>query len=88
MKLELVSYWRKWWKLWSVWLSILGSSLLAFITFAPNEVMEIWNQLPPDLKAHIPEDILSKITYGIWILAILSKFIRQKKLTEEVKGNE
>ncbi|QPX75165.1 putative holin [Serratia phage vB_SmaS_LittleDog] len=86
MKLELVSYWRKWWKMWSVWLSILGSSLFAFITFAPGEVMEIWNQLPPDMKAHIPENILSWITYGIWILAILSKFIRQQKLTQEVHG--
>lgn len=87
MKIELVAHWRKWWKMWSVWLSIIGSSLLAFVTFAPQQVLEIWSSLPPDLKSAIPEDILSRITYAVWILAIIAKFIRQKKLTKEFSKN-
>lgn len=85
MKIELVSYWRKWWRMFSVWFSIAGATILGITEFLPEIARNAWEYIPPDLKSGIPSEYLPKISLALWIASVISQFIRQKKLTAEVK---
>lgn len=88
IKVELVGYWRKWWKLWSVWLSTFGILVLTFAVYFPQYALDAWNMLPPDIKNSIPPEFLQKISIGLWVASLISKFIKQKKLTQEHFQND
>lgn len=85
MKIEPVAYWRKWWKMFSVWFSIVGASILGVVEFLPDFAVKAWDMIPESLKAGIPVEYLPKISLALWIVSVFSQFIRQKKLHEEVK---
>lgn len=88
MKIQLVSYWRKWWKMWSVWISTLGISILTLAVYFPQYAYDAWNALPPDIKNTIPPEFLQKISIALWVASIVSKFIKQKKLTQDHENEQ
>ncbi len=51
---RLVADWRDAWKWASVRLAALGGILTAILTAAPSFARELWDQLPPEVRATAP----------------------------------
>lgn len=88
MKIQLVSYWRKWWKMWSTWISAIGIAMLTVITYLPQASVEVMSSLPPEIKDSIPPEFMQKASIALWVIALISKFIKQQKLTEEHQNEQ
>ncbi|AHF77914.1 Phage holin protein [Sodalis praecaptivus] len=78
--LEFVSHARLLFKAWSVWLASAGSAISAWVQSFPDAAMNAWNMLPPDIKSYLPQNYLGMIGAFMVAMAVMSQFVRQKKL--------
>ncbi|MBE5254530.1 hypothetical protein [Mixta mediterraneensis] len=77
---EFVSHAKLLFKAWSVWLASLGSALSAWVQSFPDAALNGWNMLPPDIKSFLPQNYLGMIGAFMVAMAVISQFVRQKKL--------
>lgn len=82
MKIELIEGWRKWYKLWSVRLVILGTTLTGWFLASPDAFLNVWLMLPPELKAVLPPDVIKYVPIFILASGTLSRLVKQKKLPQ------
>jgi hypothetical protein len=80
MKLQLVAYWREFWRHWSVQLGALGMLFISGFVMFPDYALQAWVMLPSDLKAMLPQQLVGYIGIGILVLSFIAKFIKQKNL--------
>lgn len=75
--MKLITDWRQSWRLWSVRLSAIGATIFAFLLAAPDQVQEIWNALPPEIQALVP----NRTTLALFITAAvtIARVLRQNK---------
>ena len=78
--LEFVAHARLLFKAWSVWLGSVGATISAAVQLVPDSILSAWNALPPDVKSFLPPNILSVIGPSLMAMAVISQFIRQRKL--------
>ena len=77
---EFVSHAKLLFKAWSVWLASLGSALSAWVQSFPDAALNGWNMLLPDIKSFLPQNYLGMIGAFMVAMAVISQFVRQKKL--------
>lgn len=83
MKFNWVSWRAKWWKLWSIRLGLIGTALSGFFLYFPDAAIHAWAFLPADLKQEIPPLALRFIGPVIFVMAMISQFIKQHKLEDK-----
>lgn len=81
-KLEFIAEWKKVLKFWSVQLALLGGALTTLLITVPDAALYVWNMLPADLKALIPENYTPLIGVGIFALSVVARVIKQSKLSK------
>ncbi len=74
--MKLITDWRQSWRLYSVRVSAIGAAIFAFLLAAPDQVQDIWNALPPDIQALIPN--AKGIALAITIAATIARVLQQK----------
>jgi len=85
--MKLIKQWRLFWRMWSLRFNALGTLLLGWITISPDVITLAWNSLPVEMKAYIPEKYLMYITIALFILGMVSRIIKQEKIsTDETKN--
>lgn len=77
---EFVSHAKLLFKAWSVWLASIGSAISAWVQSFPDAALNGWNMLPPDIKSFLPQNYLGMIGAFMVAMAVISQFVRQKKL--------
>lgn len=85
MKLELVPYWRSFWRFWSVKFAMLGALIQTYFLAFPDAAMQAWNMLPPDLKSFVPPDYARGLVLLMFVLSMVSRIVYQPKMEPEVK---
>lgn len=75
-----IENWRRGWRFWSVRLGALG--IVAEFADMANAVLPVWNMLPDDVAAMLPAHTLRLIGSGLWVLALIARFIRQESAHE------
>lgn len=80
--LEFVAHAKLLFKAWSVWLGTAGAALSASAALLPDSFLSAWNVLPPDIKAILPQNLQSVIGSTLMAAAVISQFIRQRKLLD------
>lgn len=80
--LEFVAHAKLLFKAWSVWLGTAGAALSASAALLPDSFLSAWNVLPPDIKAILPQNLQSIIGSTLMAAAVISQFIRQRKLLD------
>lgn len=70
--------WRQAWRWWSVRVSALGSILMAAALAAPDQLLLLWNMLPLELRARMPEHVGTLISLVLFILVIVVRLVPQK----------
>ncbi|SLM63181.1 MULTISPECIES: DUF7940 domain-containing protein [Dickeya] len=78
--LEFVSHVRLIFKTWSFWLCNTAASLGAIALALPDQVLQLWSSLPAEVKAMLPQNVLSQASVYLLVLGVISQFIRQQKL--------
>lgn len=71
--------WRQAWRLWSVRVSAIGAAIFAFLLAAPDQVQAIWNALPPDIQAMVPN--AKGVALGITVAVTIARVLQQKGKT-------
>lgn len=86
-KLELIEGWRKWYRLWSIRLGLLGTAITAVFLAIPDAALQVWAILPGDIKETLPPEFVKY--FGLFLMAAgsFARIIKQNKLREEVKPN-
>jgi len=70
--------WLRAWPLWSVRMSALGALLTALAAAAPDTLLQIWNGLPDDIRAVVPESVADLVPTLLFVATIVVRLIPQK----------
>ena len=72
---------RVWWRLWSVNLGILGTTITTALVAFPDWAINAWSMMPYEARQYIPQQYMPLIGVGIFVLSMISRFIKQHKAT-------
>lgn len=78
--MKLIDDWQKFWRMWSIRFTALGSLLLAYIAAVPDAIFTAWAALPEEFKGFIPPNYLMYISLGLFVIGMISRVIKQEKL--------
>lgn len=70
-------------KTMSVKLSAVGSAIMAVLTIWPDSVLALWQVLPPEIHAVLPQQMATGIAAFIFVMTFVSRFVKQAKLHEQ-----
>ncbi|WP_289365918.1 hypothetical protein [Pantoea stewartii] len=80
---EFVAHAKLLFKAWSVWLASVGSMLSAWVQSFPQNALDAWNSLPPDIKSFLPQNYLGLIGAFMVAMGVIAQFVRQDKLKQQ-----
>lgn len=83
-----VREWKKSWRLWSVQLGILGTAITSVLIAIPEAAIYVWETLPQGVRMLIPENMTPLIGVLIFVLSLVSRLIKQKKLIADLEKEE
>lgn len=78
VRARLTGDWRTVLKHWSTQLSGLGLVLSSLFTAWPSIGLDMWNAMPVEVKAFLPQQIVTVIPAGLFAAVIVVKFVKQK----------
>lgn len=81
--MKLVPEWRAAWRWWSVRLNLIGNMLLAALLAFPAVAHDVWANLPPDLKAMLPPQVVLWVPVLIFIAATFARLVQQGERNEK-----
>ena len=87
MMLKLIDEWRLCFRFWSVRLSLIGSALLSGLFAFPEAMFQVWNLVPVELRAYLPDTLARWIPIVIIVLGVAARLIKQEGL-RNAKRNE
>lgn len=77
--MTLIDGWRQAWRLWSVRVSALGSLLSAFFMAWPDVAMSVWNGLPAEIRAALPDRVEMIVPLALFALVTVTRVLKQEK---------
>lgn len=84
LQIELVDDWRNFTKWWSWRFNALGALITGLLVAWPDCLLQIFQQLPPDVRVLLGPHLVQYIAFGLFVMATLSRLVKQRKL-EAVK---
>lgn len=84
-KITLVGYWRVLWRAWSLRLAAVATVIMSFGALFPGEAYAIYETLPDEIRVYIPPVVGNYIGIGLYMLSMLSQYIRQEKLVARLR---
>lgn len=75
----------KLWKLASARFSALGAGVMFVLTVWPDSILALWQLLPPDVHAVMPQQLVAAIGGILFVATFVSRFVKQAKLHETTK---
>jgi hypothetical protein len=87
-KVVWIDHIDKFWKFWSVRLSLVGIGLFTLLTALPDLLTNAWLQLPDEFKSLVPEQYITILGATIFVLNLVSRSIKQVKLTNELDTSD
>jgi hypothetical protein len=72
----LINDWRQDWRLWSVRVCAAAATIYAFMLAAPDQVLALWQALPPQIQEMIPNR--TEIAAALFFAAAIARVLRQQ----------
>lgn len=69
-------------KFWSVKLGTAGTAVTGAMVVSPDLALQVWQTLPDAIKAMIPPQYMPLIGVALFVSSIISRAIKQQKLTK------
>lgn len=79
-RLDFVAHVKVLWRAWSVRLSVVSVLLGTMAEQFPQQALNAWAMLPPDIKGMLSPDWLHYISTSLVILAVFAQVFRQPKM--------
>lgn len=79
---RLVADWRRWYKWGSMRLSAIGAAVFGFLAAFPGVALEIWNQIPADIRALLPNRVGYVIAALTFLGVMYSRVTKKKDKTD------
>jgi len=78
LRARIVNDWRAVTRRWSAWLAAAGALLNGFYLVMPQQALDLWRQLPADMRTAIPggDRLVPTLLVGG---ALAAMFIKQRK---------
>lgn len=76
------SLWLHAWPLWSVRMSAFGALITAFAAAAPDTLLQVWNNLPDEIRSALPESLGRLLPTLLFAATIVVRLIPQKPAAE------
>ena len=86
IKLELITKWRELRHYWSVRFNLIGTAIITICTLAPSYIVQLWAELPDDVRSYIPSKYIPMIGVAMFVLSIIARNIKQPSL-QKVNDN-
>ena len=86
-KIKLIDDVQNYWRFLSVRLGILGTALTSLLVAYPDAALYAWGAMPEDLKQYIPAKYMPFIGISIFVLALISRGIKQNGLRQSEDKN-
>lgn len=83
-KLKLIDDWKGAWRFWSVQLAAIGSALQALLAWWPDAALAMWNSMPAELKAMLPQSALMTVPLLFFGAAIVARVVKQPALEKPI----
>ena len=80
--------WREASRWWSLRVSTFGSILFAGMTLLPEQLLSLWNSVPADIRAMIPERANNLVGMILFIAVVIARVIPQRKPAEGVLASK
>ena len=78
--MKLIDDARLWWRFWSVRLAAIGSALQALLNWWPEACLALWNAMPAEVNALLPDEALTLLPLLFFLAAIAARLVRQPGL--------
>lgn len=79
---------KVWWKLWSIRLGALGTVITSWLVAFPDQALNMWAMMPYEVRQYIPAQYMPMIGIFMFVLSMLSRFIKQKNLRAEIEAKK
>jgi len=73
--MPVIPDWRQSWRLLSVRVCAFGAALFAFLLAAPDQALAIWQALPPELQALVPNR--TQVSLFLFAAVAIARVLRQ-----------
>ena len=84
--MKLIEGWaHKVWRLWSIRLNAIGLAILGWVQIDPVSALGVWNMMPAEVRAVLPQNIVSLIGGSFFALSMLARLVVQPKLAEKIE---
>lgn len=84
----LIDNWRQSWRFLSIQLGVIGTTIASVLIAFPDAALHAWALLPADLKALMPPQYTPLIGVAIFVISMLARLFKQRKLEEQRKAKE
>lgn len=88
MKFKLIEDARSAWRLWSLKFAAIGAAIMSVFAFWPDSALYLWAMMPREVRALIPEQIVSIIALVVFGLSALSRIVKQKPRNDRHERDE
>jgi len=80
-KPTLVDEAHSWWKLWSIRLNAIGSTILVAMMSFPQVGLAIWNSMPVEVKGLLGPRATLVVPLAFFLASMGARFVKQHKVT-------
>lgn len=80
---KLVDDAHKFFKFWSVKLQLAAIAVTTYATIATDQLNQLWQTMPDDVKALIPAKYLPLISAGLMVASLMARITKQAKLNQD-----
>lgn len=81
--MKLIDNYKDAWKLWSIRMGLLGTTLMGFLLAYPEAALDAWNMLPQDMKDTLPDQFVPFVGMVIFMLSMFARVIKQTELGQQ-----
>lgn len=86
IRIKLIENWRKAVKFWSVIFSAIGATIMGIFTMWPDTAFTVWQAMPDEVRAAIPQNVVSIIGLILFLMTAFARVVKQQKLVDPETG--
>lgn len=81
--MKLIPNWRHAWRLASVRVAAIGAIGATVAAAAPDTLLQIWQALPDDVRAHVPDHFSRWITPALFAATLVARILKLRSPTDD-----
>lgn len=81
--MKLIPDWRRSWRLASVRVAAIGAIGATVAAAAPDMLLQVWQALPEEVRAHAPDYLSRWITPALFAATLAARILKQRSSIDD-----